>query len=98
MLTVERFHHDFFGKLNADTKANVAHLADYIGLLGQKPNFLLFAKAHFAEAMFKFGWGGELFDTNRGAGAYLTQRADERLRGSRIGSNANGTVIHRGQN
>lgn len=53
---LERFDNNLFSKLGADAQADVANLANDIGLLGEKANFLFFTKAHFAKAVGDFGW------------------------------------------
>lgn len=52
---LKRFNNNLFSKLGADPKANIANLANHIGLLGKKTNFLFFTKAHFTEAVGDFG-------------------------------------------
>jgi hypothetical protein len=49
-LSGQRFDHDFFRQLSADAESRVANLADDMGVLADEPDFLLFAKAHFAQA------------------------------------------------
>jgi hypothetical protein len=53
---LKRFNNNLFSKLGADPKANIANLANHIGLLGKKANLLFFTKAHFAKAVGDFGW------------------------------------------
>jgi hypothetical protein len=55
---MKRLDENFFGKLRANAEADVANLADDVGLLGQETDFLFFAKAHLAKAMFYFGRRG----------------------------------------
>jgi hypothetical protein len=58
------------GKLFADGEARVAHLANEIGLAGQQPNDLIFAKAELAQAVLHFRGGTELFDAHRDASTH----------------------------
>lgn len=58
---------DLLSELRADAQTDVAHLTNDIGVLSQKANLLLFAKAHFPETMRDFGGGGKLLDANGSA-------------------------------
>ena len=69
---MNRFDDNFFRELRADAEAHVANLANDVGLLGEKSDFLFLAKAHFAETMSDFGGGGELFDADGGSCANVT--------------------------
>lgn len=52
---LKRFNNNLFSKLGANPKANIANLANHIGLLGEKADFLFLTKAHFPEAVGDFG-------------------------------------------
>ena len=56
---------DFLGELRADAQTDVADLADDIGVLSQKADFLFLAKAHFTEPMGDFRSGCKLLYSNR---------------------------------
>jgi len=59
-----RLNDDLLGELRANAQANITNLADDVGVLGEKPDFLLLAKAHFTKTMRNFRGGGELFNTD----------------------------------
>jgi hypothetical protein len=71
----ERLDHDQLGQLLADGEAGIANLADEIGLAGEKPDDLVFAKAEFAQTVLQFrgctklldAHGHARFDTGEGA-------------------------------
>ena len=67
MARVNRLNNDLLGKLRTDPQTYVANLADNIGMLRQKPDLLLFAKPHFAEAMGDFRRRCKLLDSNGSA-------------------------------
>ena len=69
---MDRLDDDLFRELRADAKADIANLADNIGLLSEEADFLFFAKAHFTEAMGDFGRGGELLNADGSACADVT--------------------------
>lgn len=75
----DRFNNDFLGQLHTDTEPDIANLADNIRVLGEKTDFLLFAKAHFAEAMLHLGRGGEFLDSDGSSCADVTKGTNERL-------------------
>jgi hypothetical protein len=85
---------NLFGQLRADPQAHIANLANNVRLLGEQPDFLLFAKAHFPETMSDLWGRGKLLDPNRGASPHAAERANEWLRTFRIRFNLDGTVVH----
>ena len=58
---------DFLGQLRTDAQPNITNLADDIGVLRQKSDFLFFAEAHFAEPVGDFRSSRELFNSNGSA-------------------------------
>jgi hypothetical protein len=93
-LRVERFNEDFFRELSADPEADIADLANDVRLLGEKADFLLFAKTHFAQAMLHFRRSGKLLDADGSAGADAIQWADKRLKASCLSGKCRGTIVH----
>jgi hypothetical protein len=67
VVSVERFDQDLLSKLCADAQPHIADLADDIRMLGQKPDFLLFAKTHLTKPMRDLGRGRKLLDANGSA-------------------------------
>jgi hypothetical protein len=67
--------HDQLSQLLADGEAGIADLANEIGLAGEEPDNLVFAKAEFTEAVLQFRDSAKLFyahgytrfDTGQGA-------------------------------
>jgi hypothetical protein len=72
----EGLDHDQLCQLLADGEAGVADLADEIGLAGEEPDNLVFAKAEFAQAVLEFRSGAKLFDAHGHARFDTGQRAD----------------------
>jgi hypothetical protein len=68
--------HDELGQLLADRKAGIANLADEIGLAGEEPDDLVFAKAEFTEAVLEFRRGAKLLDPDSHAGFDLGERTN----------------------
>ena len=97
-MVMERFDKDRFGELRANAQADIANLANHVGLLGQKADLLLLAKTHFPEAVLDFGRGRKLLDAHVRACANVTQRANKRLRTFRIGRDHQGAIVHRDGN
>jgi hypothetical protein len=74
---------DFFGEALADAESGVADLADNAGLAAEELDFLLFAEAHFAEAMSHFSRDGKLLNAHVRARPHAAERTQERL-GTRL--------------
>lgn len=72
MRGVQWLNDDLFGELDADPQADIANLANDVGVLGEQADFLFFAEAHFPEAVLHFGRGGELFYPDGSACANVT--------------------------
>ena len=71
---------NLFGQSGADPQAGIANLANQAALAAQEPYFLLFAKAHLAQAVGHLRRSGQLFDAHGHARADTAQRAEEWLR------------------
>lgn len=78
------FNQDFLGELSADTQTNIANLANNVGPLRQKANFLLLAKSHLAEPVLDLRRRRKLLDPHGSACTDGAQWADKRLRTIRI--------------
>jgi hypothetical protein len=63
-------------QLLADGEAGIADLADEIGLAGQQPDNLVFAKAKFAQAILEFRGSAKAFYANCYAGFNTSERAN----------------------
>jgi hypothetical protein len=74
-----RLDPDGLGEISADAEADVADLANDVGVAADELDLLIFAEAHFAEAMGDFRRGGQLFDANRHTSLDLIQRAGIRV-------------------
>ena len=69
---MERLDQNLLRQLRADPQPHIAYLADNIGVLGQKTDFLLFAEAHFPKPMGYFRWRIKLLYSYRSACANVT--------------------------
>ena len=70
-----RLNHDRVGELLGKAESGVADLTDDIGRMADEANLLIFAEAHFAEAVGHLGCRGVLLDANGDAGLNMAQRA-----------------------
>jgi len=66
-----RGYKDGVGQLFADAQAGIANLTDEIEIVAHKLDLLLFAQAHFPQAITHRRFGQQLFDANNGAGLDL---------------------------
>ena len=66
------------GQFFADAQARIANLANNIGIARQQPDFLLFAKTKFAQAIGEIRGGGKALDADDRAGRDAAQRTKRR--------------------
>src|SRR5689334_11161416 len=71
----QRFDEDGFCQVLAESNAGVADLANQAGMPADEADALLFAEAHFAEAIQHVRLHGKLLDANRGASFHRRKRA-----------------------
>jgi len=68
-------NHDGISELLGEAKPGIANLTDNVRSVTDKPDLLIFAKAHFTETVGDVRGGGVMLDANGNAGFDLAQGA-----------------------